>query len=66
LGGAPGDMPVRLTRILTSTTTEEQDAHNLSGMEPWRVHQWAALDTTPGQIAAALAYRIQKIRMPIE
>jgi hypothetical protein len=55
LGGAPGDMPVRLTRILTSTTTEEQDAHNLSGMEPWRVHQWAALDTTPGQIAAALA-----------
>jgi len=49
-----GDMTARLLRMLEENTTVEQDWDALDGMETWGFAQWAVLDRTLDDIAAAL------------
>jgi len=48
-------MTARLVRLLEESTTEEEDAALLYGMQAYGFTRWAALDTTLAGIAAALS-----------
>lgn len=51
------DMTARLRNILDANTSIDQDTDDLNGIVAWGFAQWAALDATLDEIAAALGHR---------